>query len=145
MIFWNRDDYRILWVLEKREEKSAIPRLWKSVLKAVCNQNVTAWRCGVNNNWLFFFLFWFRTHLIPAGSNQALAGEDKSLLAILRNWRARRGENWSPLRWTSLLPERVFLEFLTERKMILKYLRNSKNWRTKWRIIYFKWSCVKFG
>ena len=24
------------------------PRLWKSVLKAVCNKNVTAWRCGVN-------------------------------------------------------------------------------------------------
>ena len=33
--------------LEKREENSVNPRLWKSVLKVVCNKNVTAWRMGV--------------------------------------------------------------------------------------------------
>ena len=32
---------------KKWEKKLANPRLWKSVLKVVCNKNVTPWRSGV--------------------------------------------------------------------------------------------------
>ena len=62
---------RISWVKEDWEEKLANSTLWKSVFKAICNKNVTAWRKGVkelaadqSDYWLLELSFFIKMFVI---------------------------------------------------------------------------------